>query len=88
MRFIPSSQDKWLATDKTAHFGLWFFFASIGIKLDWPCWANAMVWGNVGLLWEYWDGINLFIWNDARGFSWRDLVMDGLGILVAILLWR
>jgi len=87
VKFVLRSQDYWFANDKFAHFGLWFFFSVITLRIGWPDWVVAIFWVNLGLFWEYLDGYNVTIFNDPRGFSWRDLVVDCIGIVGALLIW-
>lgn len=85
MRFCHN--DPWLANDKFAHLGMWFAFACCLLRIGLSDFWSSLIAVSWGIAWEVMDGYNLFIWNDPRGFSWRDLVADCIGIAGAIVIW-
>ncbi len=89
MKFLPLSEDDWLSKegkllpwDKLEHFaaaflGVWLGISLLGLDRELILFLAVVA----GVAWEIKDG--LVPYSDEgiiQGFSWKDLIADGLGI--------
>ena len=95
MKFLEWKRDKWNSTqgsylkyDKLEHLLLGFIgLLATLIFIPAGIWIDLGFWILIGTTWEIIDGTFTYDGIHIQGFSWKDLIADCFGFILAIIVY-